>query len=116
MTSHSLQFMEQVFIYLKFMLFLCSLFHMKVTASITKSLHQDCDPCHLFTLTYFFLIHGLFSSAGIKICCNCCFPQQIRPQITVQLYILQVYSNVRIGFNMISKCHLLPVKLKSVKF
>ena len=40
---------------------------------------------------------------------NHCFPQQIRPQITVtvQLYILRDYSSVIIGFNMISKHHTL---------
>ena len=32
-----------------------------------------------------------------------CFSQQIRPQITIQLCILQDYSSVRIGFDMINK-------------
>ena len=42
--------------------------------------------------------------------CDCCFPQQIRPQTTIQLYILRDYSNERIGFNMINKQHkLLPI-------
>ena len=52
-----------------------SRFHMKITASVTKSSHQDCGPCIYIYL--FFLIH--------------------------------VYSGVRIGFNMISKYHTLPV-------
>ena len=25
----------------------CSLFHMKIIASVTKSSHQDCGPCYL---------------------------------------------------------------------
>ena len=37
------------------------------------------------------------------------FPQQIRPQSTVQLYILQGYSSVRISFNMNNKCQALPI-------
>ena len=36
----------------------CSLSHMKITASVTRNLHQDCGPCYLH-LTYFFLIHTL---------------------------------------------------------
>ena len=49
----------------------------------------------LSTLTHFFLYFPLFcwKKGGV-----------IRPQITVQFYILQDYSNVRIGFNMINKC------------
>ena len=39
---------------------LCS--SMKITAIVTKSLHQDRDPCHaIYTC---FLIHTLSSSAG----------------------------------------------------
>ena len=34
--------------------------------------------------------------------CDHCFPQQIRPQTTVQWYILQDYSSVRIGFSMLN--------------
>ena len=39
----------------------------------------------LFTVTYFFLIHTLSSSAGKKICFDRCFPQWIRPQSTIHL-------------------------------
>ena len=31
------------------------LFHIKITVSVKKSLHQHCGPCYLFTLAYFFL-------------------------------------------------------------
>ena len=66
-------------------LYNCSLFHMKITASVTKSLHQDCGLCYshlpIFSYTY-----TLLFCCKIKSCCGCCFPQQIRPQITVQDY------------------------------
>ena len=42
-----------------------SLFHMKTTVSVTKRLHQDCGPV-LFTLTYFCLLHRLFTSVANK--------------------------------------------------
>ena len=40
--------------------------------------------------------------------CDHRFPLQIIPQTTVQLYMLQDYPNVRIGFNTINKHHTLP--------
>ena len=33
----------------------------------------------------------------------------LKPQTTVQLYILGYYSRVRIGLNMNNKCHTLPI-------
>ena len=42
---------------------LTSLFHMKITESVTKSLHQDCGPWYLHWPI--FLIHT-FSSSAIK--------------------------------------------------
>ena len=39
-----------------------SLFHMKITASVTKTLHQDCGPCYLHLPIFFFYI--LFSSTA----------------------------------------------------
>ena len=42
--------------------------------------------------------------------CDHCFPLQIIPQTTVQLYMLQDYPNVRIGFNTINKHHTLPAE------
>ena len=41
--------------------------------------------------------------------CDHCFPQQIRPRNTVQLYILQDYLSGIIGFNMNNKHHPLPI-------
>ena len=73
---------------------------MKVTASVTKSLGQDSSPCCLHF--FFFNTCTVLFCWKIKSCCNHWFPQQIRPQITDQLYILRDYSSfLRIGFNMI---------------
>ena len=66
----------------------CSLFHMKIFASVTKRLHEDCGPCYLH-LTIFSYTQALLFCWKIKICCDCCFPQQIRLQTTVQWYILR---------------------------
>ena len=56
---------------------------------------------YLFLISYTYTL--LFRWKIKKSCCDRCFPQQIRPHITVQLHILQVFSSVRIGFNMISQ-------------
>ena len=59
-----------------------SLFHMKITASVTKSSDQDRGPCYLrlpnFSYTYTLLFWK------IKSRCGHCFPQQVRQQTTVQ--------------------------------
>ena len=75
-------------------------FHMKITASVKKRLHQDCSPCYLH-LHIFFYIHSR--------CCNHSFPLEIRLQNTIQIYILREYFSVRIGFNMNNKCHSLLI-------
>ena len=65
--------------------------------------------CAIYTYQFFHL-HTLFSSAAKqKSCSNRWFLEQIRPQTTIQLYILQDYSSVGIGFNMNSKRHILPM-------
>ena len=85
-----------------------SLVHIKITASVTKSLHQDFDLCYLhfpnFSFTYTLLV-----CSKIKSCCDHCFPQQFRPQNAFQLYILLDYSSGRIGFNMNNKHLSLPL-------
>ena len=89
---------------------------MKITASVAKSLHQDRGWCYLHLPFFTYIL--LFCSK-IKTCRDCCFPQQIRSQTTVQPYILQDYSSVRIDFNVINKHHMLPIAytmLKSIKF
>ena len=86
--------------------YLSSLFHMKITASVTNSSHQDRGPCYLHSpiFSYTFILCW-----KIKSCCDSCFPQQIRPYTAVQWYILGDYSSVRIGFNMINKRHTLSM-------
>ena len=84
-------------------------FHTNITASVTKSPHQDRGPCDLHLHIFFSYIYTLLFCWKIKSCCDRCFPQQIGPQTTVQWYILRDYSSVRIGFNMINKCHTLPI-------
>ena len=87
--------------------FCISLFHMKITASVTKSSHQDRGPCYLhlpffsYTCTYLFW--------KIRSYRDLCFPQQVRSQTTVHLCILQGYCSVRIDFNIDYKRHTLPI-------
>ena len=56
---------------------LTSLFHMKITESVTKSLHQDFGPCYLhwpiFSYTYILLFRYKICN-----CCDYCFLHQIR--------------------------------------
>ena len=54
-----------------------SLFHMKITASVTNSLYQDCGLCYL-QLPIFSYTYTLLFRLKTKSCCDCCFPQQIR--------------------------------------
>ena len=80
-----------------------SFFLMKICASVTKkSFHQNCGLWYLH-LSISFYTYTLLFSCRIKSCCDHCFPWEIRPLTTVPLYILQDYSGVRIGFNVISK-------------
>ena len=78
------------------------------TVSVKKNLHQDCGPCYLH-LPIFSCTYNLLFCCKIKSCCDPCFPHQVRPQTIFQLYILQDYSSVRIGFNMNHKYHTLPI-------
>ena len=57
-------------------------FPMKITETVTKSLHQDHGLCCLQLL--FFLTHKLSYSAGKLKSYDRCFPQQIRIQTTVR--------------------------------
>ena len=83
-----------------------SLFHMKITVSVTKSSHQDCGLCYLNLPIFFLYIHYLLFCGKIKSCCDHCFTQQINPKTTVQLW---DHSSVRIGFNKNNKGHTLPI-------
>ena len=84
----------------------CSLFHMKITASVTKSSHQYHDPCYIHS-PIFFLIHTLFSSAAVV---TAVFLSKLdhRPLFN---YIYYETILERIGFNMTNKRHtlLLPI-------
>ena len=85
-----------------------SVFHMKITASGTKSSHQNCGLSYLH-LPIFSYTYTLQLCWEVKKCFNGCFLLQIRPMTTVPLCILQNYSSVRIGFNMNHKHHTLPI-------
>ena len=85
----------------------CSLFYMKTLRVLQKARIKIVARA-IYTYLFFPYTYNLFFCWKIK-SCDRCFPQQIRPQITVQLYILRIYSSVRIGFRMISKCHTLLV-------
>ena len=81
---------------------------MKITAIDRKSSHHDRGSCFLHLP--FFLLQTHFSfAAKEKLCCDHCFPQQIRPQNTVQLNVLRDYLSGRIGFSLNNKCHPLPI-------
>ena len=75
---------------------------MEITASVTN---QDRDPCYLHLPLYF--THTLLVRGKIKRFCDHCFPEQIRPQNTVQL--LPDYFSVRIGFIVNNKRQSLPI-------
>ena len=80
---------------------------MKITASVTKSSHEDRGLCYLHLLIFPYTYIVLFWK--MKSCCDLSFPQQIRSNTTVQLCILRAYSSVRIDFNMNHKRHTLPL-------
>ena len=84
-------------------------FHMKITASVTKTSRLDRRPCYLHSPIFFSYKSSLFFCRKIKSCCHRYFPQQIRQQITVQWYLLRDHSSARIGFNMVNKYHTLPI-------
>ena len=63
-----------------------SLFHMKIAASVTEILHEDHRLCNL-NLSLFSYTYTLLFCWKIWSCCDLCFPQQIRTQTNVQLYI-----------------------------
>ena len=61
---------------------------MKVTVRVTKSSNQDRYPCYLQLRIFFLYICTLLFYREIKSFCDRRFPQQIRPQATVQLCVL----------------------------
>ena len=83
-----------------------SLFHTKITARVTKSLHQGCGPCYLH-LPNFSFTYTLFFCGKIKIAVITVFFNKLdhRPLFNC----IWDYSGVRIGFNMKNKQHTLPI-------
>ena len=83
--------------------------------SIWKSLRVSKKACikilahAIYSYRFFPFTYILLFCCKIKDRCDRCFPQQTRPQTTIQLYILQDYFCVGIGFSMNSKCHTLPI-------
>ena len=71
---------------------------MKITASVTKCSNQDSGLCYLYLPIF--------------------LKENKNVVITAFLRKLRDYSSVRIGFNMINKCHTLPtvyLMLRSIK-
>ena len=92
-----------------------SIFYMKTTATATKTsikiVVRAISTYLLFSFTYIILFCG-----KMKSCCDRCFPQQIRPQTTVQLYTLRDYSSERIGFSLNNKYHTVPIVCTTLFF
>ena len=59
---------------------------MKITASVTKSLHQVCGPRNLHLHLSFSHTYTLLFCWKIKSCCDRCRPQQIRPLLNDTYY------------------------------
>ena len=59
-----------------------SLFHMKITASVTKNSHKDLGPYYIH-VPFFSYTYILLFCWKIKSCFDCCFPQQVILQNTV---------------------------------
>ena len=81
---------------------------MKVFASVIKARIKIVVGA-IYTNLFFSYTYTFLFCWKIKSCCDPCFPQQIRPQTPVQLYILQDYSSERIGFSMINKRQTVPI-------
>ena len=83
-----------------------SLFHMKITVSVTKTLHQDCGPCYLHLPIFFFYIHSSLLQQNKKL---------LRLLFSLANYTTDHYlvitrnSSVGIGFDMNNKHQILPI-------
>ena len=92
-----------------------SLFNFKTTVSVTKSLHGDRGLCFLHTVhlpiyLFFSYTYTLLFCWNIKSCFDCCFPQQIIPQTSVQWYNITTILLWRlVSMYIINKCHTLPI-------
>ena len=92
---------------------LFKLFHMKITASVAKTcIRMVARATNIYLL--FFYKYTPFFCCKTKSSCDCCFPEQIRPQNTVQLHRLKDCPNVEIVFNMNNKHHALSIVVTSL--
>ena len=84
-----------------------SLFHIKITGSVTQSLDQDRGWCYLHLSILFLYIHSLLLLENKKLLWSLFSSANYTTEhcSIIYVYMLQGYSSVRIGFNMIKKCH-----------
>ena len=88
---------------------LINIFSIWKTLRVLQKTHIKVVAGAIYTYLFFFLYIQSPLPLENKKLFNLFFPQQIRAQTTLQWYILQDYSNVRIVFNMIKKRHTLPI-------
>ena len=73
-----------------------SLFHMRITASVTKSSHQDCGPCYLHLPIFFLYTHSPVLLQNKKFLCRpsqvACMAMTIN--ITYTQAMLHVHENL----------------------
>ena len=77
---------------------------MKITASVTKSFHEDCGPCYLHFFSYIYTLL-LCRKICFKVVLTAVFPSKLdhRP------FFNDVYYETILGFNMINKRHTQPI-------
>ena len=80
---------------------------MKVTASVTKSSHQDRGPCYLQLPIFLLYIHSPHLLENKKVVVIADFLGKLDHYLII--YIIQDCSSVRIIFYMINKSHTLPI-------
>ena len=94
-----------------------TVFSMWKSLQVLQKAHINIVACAIYTYLFFSYTYTLFFCWKIKKIGDCCFPQQIRPQTSVQWYTLQVYSSVRVSFNRINNYCTLPIACtKLIKF
>ena len=85
-----------------------SLFLMKITASVTKTLHQDCGPCYLHLPIFFFYIHSSLLQQNKKLLRLLFSLAKYTTDHYLVIYITR-NSSVGFGFNMNNKHQILPI-------
>ena len=92
----------------RFFSLMVSVFSIWKSLQVLRKAHIKIVAHAVFTYLFLTYVYTLLFCWKIKSCCDCCFPQQIIPQNTIQSYMLWDYPRVMIGVN-INKCHTLPV-------